>query len=186
MKKKIVVLALICVLAIFCVAFSIYAESQLRLLTVNVAHEGNVSVYVDGKYISDAPLSRYVSKNSTVRLVSNDDNFMFYSNPEGNTFGYEGEYSFQMMAKTTVDVWFENTNAEKVTVIYKNTNSTQQILAASTYFVIEVFFFIWYNQFEEQRKERRPPSAAVNGSSPMNFQRRNCDENEDHDLQHPL
>ena len=138
MKKRVLISFLICVVAMFFIAISAYAESQLRLLTVNIAHEGNVSVYVDGKYISDAPLSRYVSKNSTVKLVSNDDNFMFYSNPEGNTFGYEGEYSFQMMAKTTVDVWFENTNAEKVTVIYKNTNSTQQILAASTFSVSEI------------------------------------------------
>ena len=87
MKKKIVILVLVCLLAISAIAFSVYAETQLRSLTVNVAHEGNVSVYVDGKYVSDAPLSRYVSKNSTVTLVSDSDTFMFYSNAEGNTFG---------------------------------------------------------------------------------------------------
>ena len=133
MKKRILFSVLICILAVLSIGISVYAASQTKLLTVNVQFDGDVSVYVDGEYIADAPLSRYVSKDSTVTLVNGSDNFMFYSSADGSTFGYNGEYSFQMISKTSIDVWYENTNTEKVCVVYKNTNSTQQILASASY-----------------------------------------------------
>ena len=101
MKKRILLSVLICMITLLSIAFCVYAATQTKLLTVNVAFDGNVSVYVDGEYLSDAPLSRHINKDATVKLVNSSDDFMFYSDDEGNTFGYEGEYSFNMIGNTT-------------------------------------------------------------------------------------
>ena len=140
MKKKVLILSLICLVTVLLVALaaSVYAGTQLKMLTVNLAFDGDVAVYVDGKYISDAPLSRYVGKGSTVKLLSESDDFMFYSDSTGNTFGYEGEYTFDMVSATTVDAWFENTSTDKACIIYKNTNSSQQILSMVTMRVSDI------------------------------------------------
>ena len=133
MKKRILLSVFICIITVLSIAFCVYAASQTKLLTVNVAFDGNVSVYVDGEYLSEAPLTMPVNKDATVTLVNSSDNFMFYSDAEGNTFGYEGEYSFSMIGNTSINVWYENSNSEKVCVIYKNTNTTKQILASALY-----------------------------------------------------
>ena len=138
MKKRILLSVLICMITLLSIAFCVYAATQTKLLTVNVAFDGNVSVYVDGEYLSDAPLSRHINKDATVKLVNSSDDFMFYSDDEGNTFGYEGEYSFNMIGNTTINVWYENPNSEKVYVIYKNTNATNQILASALYKISEL------------------------------------------------
>ena len=138
MKKRVLITAIICIISVLAMALCIYSASQTRLLTVNAVFDGSVSVYVDGEYLSEAPLSRYVDQNAKITLVNSSDSFMFYADAEGNTFGYEGEYSFNLIGNTTIDAWYENTNTDKVCIIYKNTNDSQQLLASASYKVSEL------------------------------------------------
>lgn len=133
MKKRALLSVLLCVVVLFSAVVLVSAAEQTKLLTVTTPLGGDASVYVDGVYLAEAPLSRQVKKGAEIKVVASSGDFMFFSDINGNTFGYSGTYVFEMAGNTAIDVWCNGTNDEKVCIIYQNTNSSRQILTAASY-----------------------------------------------------
>ena len=133
MKKRAFLSVLLCLVILLSAVVFVSAAEQTKLLTVTTPLGGDASVYVDGVYIADAPLSTQIKKGAEVKIVSSSDDFMFFSDASGNTFGYSGTYIFEMAGNMSIDVWCEGINDEKVCIIYQNTNTTSQILTTASY-----------------------------------------------------
>ena len=111
----------------------ISAASSTVTLNVKSINGENTSVYVNGKYVGDAPYLSQVESGATVKLVCEDDSFIGYMDTNLNTVSENKEYSFILGSSITVYSMCKNKNESKVMVIYRNTNTTKQVLAYSTY-----------------------------------------------------
>ena len=132
--KKIISAILVIIMLCSMVVFPISGTSTDRaVLTVRTINGETTSVYVNGEYVGDAPYYAEAKKDSTVKLVCSDESFLGYMDTTFNTLSEDGEYTFTLSGSTTVYSFSENTNPSKVMVIYRNTNTTKQILSYSTY-----------------------------------------------------
>ena len=72
----------------------ISAASSTVTLNVKSINGENTSVYVNGKYVGDAPYLSQVESGATVKLVCEDDSFIGYMDTNLNTVSESKEYSF--------------------------------------------------------------------------------------------
>lgn len=136
MKKilsAILVAALLCSVLALSLALSVFAASTEARLNVKEINGESTAVYVNGKYVGNAPYSAQIQKGATVKLVCSDDGFIGFFDERFSTLGESSEYTFEFDTDTTVYAFSENTDPAKVMLIYRNTNDTKQILAYSTY-----------------------------------------------------
>ena len=109
------------------------ASADKATLNVNCINGSDTSVYVDGKYVSKAPCNIKVKLNASVKFVSSNDSFMFYSDSENNIICEGKEYTFTFLSSSSFSVWSESASKSAVFVVYRNTNDTKQVLSYATY-----------------------------------------------------
>ena len=145
-KNKLFLTLIACVLLVATVvATAIFVSAaNTAKLTVN-ASNGAVEVYVDGKLKSEGTTSASlnVPVGATVRLVAktgeNANEFMFWTDSVMNTVSkYDKstqkdlpEIEFVMTSSATYTAYFAPANGSAV--VYRNTNTTRQVLAVAEY-----------------------------------------------------
>ena len=72
-----------------------------------------------------------VEKGAEVTITAIDGQFLFFTDSYGNTCTEESSYTFTMRSTATYTAWFEETLGSAV--IYRNSNTTKQVLASATY-----------------------------------------------------
>ena len=131
--KKLISFALAIIMMLGLVSFSVFADAaggyamQFSVKGIN----GSAEVYIDDVYAGETPYTAKIAKGTKVTLVSNDDKFICFADANMNTLTEEKSYTFTFSGESVVHVFAES--KDKTMVIYRNTNSTKQILAYSTY-----------------------------------------------------
>ena len=134
MKKinKLLTLVLTLTLLVSSFALVISAASGSYSLTV-YSGNGNVEVKVDGSVKhSGGNCTLNVSKGSEVIItaIRKTADFMFWTDENLNVCGEKAEYKFTMVGPKNVQAWFETDSGSMI--VYRNTNSTKQVLACVT------------------------------------------------------
>ena len=110
---------------------SAFAASNTAKLVVN-ASGGSVRITVNGAVKhTGGSTSINVEVGSKVTISSTDGNYLFLTDSLGNTCTEEKSYTFKMRNSATYTAWFEGASGS--TVIYRNNNTTKQVLASATY-----------------------------------------------------
>ena len=137
MKKTKVIIAAIAALlvALLVSGFCIYAltSQDTAKLTVDTSG-GKVRVLVDGavKSTGSATVNLNVPIGATVTLEAEDsENFCFWTDNTMNTCAESNSFSFVMRTTQSYTAWFKPT--EGSLVVYRNTNTTKQVLAVAQY-----------------------------------------------------
>lgn len=133
MKKRAFFVVLFLIFAL-CASVGIAAAAQTEYLTVNLPCGGDVSIYVNGEYCSLAPVYKMpIEKDSVVTLKAKSEELLFYSDEYGNTLGNGDNYEFSIFNDTVVNAYCVNSNPERVSILYRNTNNSKQVLSLSTF-----------------------------------------------------
>ena len=137
MKKTKVIIAAIAALlvALLVSGFCIYAltSQDTAKLTVDTSG-GKVKVLVDGavKSTGSATVNLNVPVGATVTLEAEDNtSFCYWTDNTMNTCSEAKSFSFVMRTPQSYTAWFKPT--EGSLVVYRNTNTTKQVLAAAQY-----------------------------------------------------
>ena len=125
-------LSVILVLATLLGAFAICASAaSTARLAVN-ASNGSVKITVNGAVKhTGGTVTIDVEKGAEVTITAVDGTYLFLTDGIGNTCTEESSYTFTMRGAATYTAWFEETAGSAV--IYKNSNTTAQVLASATY-----------------------------------------------------
>ena len=127
--KKLFALLLTISLIASSFAFMVSAAGTSYSLVV-YSGNGNVEVKVDGAVKhSGGNCTLNVAKGAqvTVTATKKTADFMFWTDENLNVCGEKAEYSFTMVGPKNLQAWF-GTDAGTM-IVYRNTNSTKQILA---------------------------------------------------------
>lgn len=122
--------------AVFLLTLSIRASAVSTYtaeLDIGNINTSITSVYIDGKYVSKTPCKISVKLGSEVKLVSSNEDLMFYADSNNNVLSSEKEYAFTFLSAMRLNVWSGNKSDKSTYVIYRNTNDTKQILSYAVY-----------------------------------------------------
>ena len=131
--KRLISFVLATILLLSAMSFSIFADSAGEY-TISFSVRGinsSAEVYINDVYVGESPYTTKIAKGTKVTLVSNDDNFICFADSNMNTLTEEKSYTFTFSGESVVYSFAES--EDKTMVIYRNTNTTKQILAYSTY-----------------------------------------------------
>ena len=134
-KQKLLLrtLSVLLVVAMLCGAFSIsvIAASSTSKLVVN-ASNGSVKITVNGAVKhTGGSVSINVETGAKVTITAVSEKYLFLTDSFGNTCTEESSYTFTMRSPATYTAWFEEASGSAV--IYRNNNTTNQVLASATY-----------------------------------------------------
>ena len=125
-------LSVILVLTTLLGSFAIYASAASTAKLVVNASNGSVKITVNGAVKhTGGTVTMDVEKGAEVTITAVDGKYLFLTDEIGNTCAEESSYTFKMRSAATYTAWFEET--EGYAVIYRNSNTTKQVLASATY-----------------------------------------------------
>ena len=134
-KKRLIMrtVSALLILAMLCgiLSVSAFAAASTSKLVVN-ASNGSVKITVNGAVKhTGGSASLNVETGAKVTITAVDGNYLFLTDGLGNTCTEEKSYTFKMRSAATYTAWFEEATGS--TVIYRNSNTTEQVLSSATY-----------------------------------------------------
>ena len=147
MNKKIKLTVFVLAVVLFSMAFSVLsvfgsaAQSSAYSLRIMSTNGGNITVTVDGAVVhsGSSACNITVPKGAVVTLGAqkNGGQFLYWADENMNTQCEEDTFSFRMVCPMYLQAWFEE--REGTRIVYRNSNTTEQILASATYINSEYF-----------------------------------------------
>ena len=112
--------------------FAICANAASTAKLIVNASNGSVKITVNGVVKHTGGVANIdVEKGAEVTITAVEGNFLFLTDSLGNTCTEESSYTFTMRSAATYTAWFEEASGSAV--IYRNSNTTSQVLASATY-----------------------------------------------------
>ena len=143
MKAKIISIVLLCVIlgGMTVTVLAGPAKGSAYSLTVLCAGSGRVAVTVDGELMHSGGGNCMISVPAgavvTVAAEKTRGDFLYFTDENANTLCEEQTMTFVMVCSKYVQTWFEEYSGTKI--VYRNTNTTKQVLASATYVSAEDF-----------------------------------------------
>lgn len=132
--KKII--SAILALVLVCTAFSsfVFAADEKSYTLSIPANSGKVEVKVNGEVKHSGGESCFISvpvgADVTVTATAKTGEFMYWTDGNRNTCSEEATFSFKMLGPKELRAWFGATEGTRI--IYRNDNTTNQVLGGAT------------------------------------------------------
>ena len=132
--KKILSAALALVMICGALSSFAFAENEIRYTLSIPASGGKVEVKVDGEVKHNGGEGCFINvpagADVTVTATAKTGEFMYWTDGNRNTCSEEAAYSFKMLGPKELHAWFGATEGTRI--IYRNDNTTEQVLGGAT------------------------------------------------------